>query len=215
MTSKLLVKFKKTISIPDSILSFDCSGFSVLIGKNDTLLNFLQQNKDNIQSYYLEQDCINPKFDYPLLSNYSARIEKGAVIREGVHIDDTAIVLMGAVLNVNCSIGKNTMIDMNAVIGSNAIIKDNCHISAGVVISGVLEPYCSKPVIIEDNVFIGANSVIKEGVHINKNVIIGANSFVNKDVEEGTLNYGIPAKKIRYCSDEDYKKVSINRSLRK
>lgn len=54
-----------------------------------------------------------------------------------------------------------------------------------------------------DNVFIGARAIIMPNVKIGNNCIIGAGSIVTKDVEDGTIVAGIPAKKI--CLVEEYK----------
>ena len=49
---------------------------------------------------------------------------------------------------------------------------------------------------IMDNVFIGSNSVILDGVRIGPNAIIASGSIVTKDVKEGTIVGGVPARKI-------------------
>lgn len=55
---------------------------------------------------------------------------------------------------------------------------------------------------IGDNVFIGAESVVLPNVTIGSNVIIGANSTVTKDIPDGVVAAGNPAKVI--CSLEEY-----------
>lgn len=50
------------------------------------------------------------------------------------------------------------------------------------------------PVEIFDNVFIGGKSIIVGGVKIGPNSIIGAGSVITKDVPEGTIVAGNPAK---------------------
>ena len=47
-----------------------------------------------------------------------------------------------------------------------------------------------------DNVFIGANSTIMYNVKIGPNAIVAANSVVTKDVPEGAVVGGNPAKVI-------------------
>ena len=44
---------------------------------------------------------------------------------------------------------------------------------------------------------IGSHSVIMPGVTIGENSIIGASSFVNKDVPDNAMAYGIPIKVLR------------------
>ena len=57
-------------------------------------------------------------------------------------------------------------------------------------------------IVIGDRVFIGANSTILMNVHVGNDVVIGAGSLVNKDVPEGSVVAGVPAKVI--CSTAEY-----------
>lgn len=52
------------------------------------------------------------------------------------------------------------------------------------------------PTIVGDNVMIGVGSLIMPGVHIGNNVIIGGHSVVTKDVPDGAVVAGVPAKQI-------------------
>ena len=54
-----------------------------------------------------------------------------------------------------------------------------------------------KPIIIEDNVWIGENVTILKGVRIGKGSVIGAGSLVCKDIPDGSLAVGSPAKVIK------------------
>lgn len=47
-----------------------------------------------------------------------------------------------------------------------------------------------------DNVFIGSGSIVLGGVRIGPNAIVAAGSMVNKDVPEGAIVGGCPAKVI-------------------
>lgn len=60
---------------------------------------------------------------------------------------------------------------------------------------------------IGNRVFIGANSTILMNVHIGNDVIIGAGSLVNKDVPDGMVVAGVPAKII--CSTEEYRQKNM------
>ncbi|MGL4992931.1 MAG: acyltransferase [Bacteroidales bacterium] len=64
-------------------------------------------------------------------------------------------------------------------------------------------------VIIGNNVFIGAESVVLPNVRIGNNVIIGANSTVSKDIPDGMVAVGSPARVI--CTTEEY--LRKNREL--
>ena len=62
-------------------------------------------------------------------------------------------------------------------------------------------------VVIKQNARIGGHSLIMPGVTIGENVIIGAFSFVNKDVPNNTLAFGIPVKIVRKLTEEEIKKL--------
>ncbi len=50
---------------------------------------------------------------------------------------------------------------------------------------------------------IGTHSVIMPGVTVGEGSIIGAFSFVNADIKDGVLVYGVPAKIIRKLTDDE------------
>lgn len=52
-------------------------------------------------------------------------------------------------------------------------------------------------VIIKENAKICSHCTVMPGVTIGKNSVVGAHSFVNKDIPDNTIAYGIPVKIIR------------------
>lgn len=58
-------------------------------------------------------------------------------------------------------------------------------------------------IILKKNCRVGTHSVVMPGVTIGENAVIGAFSFVNTDISDNTLAYGIPAKKIRKLTKKE------------
>lgn len=194
---------------------FSSGNFHFIVGDYEEIKTILDEYKDSIEDYYLENDRRNsgvPTLNY---FNVNARIEPGAIIRDKVKIGDNAVIMMGAIINIGAEVGEGTMIDMGAVLGGRAIVGKNCHVGAGTVIAGVIEPPSAKPVIIEDNVVIGANAVIIEGVHVGKNAVIGAGAVVIEDVLDNQVVVGNPAKVIKEKDDKTSDKTKLVDDLRK
>lgn len=53
-----------------------------------------------------------------------------------------------------------------------------------------------KPVVINEDIWFGFNVIVLGGVQIGKGTIVGANSLVNKNIDEYSIVAGIPAKLI-------------------
>ena len=65
-----------------------------------------------------------------------------------------------------------------------------------------------------DNVFIGAKSTIMYGVRIGPNAIVAANSVVTKDVPEGVVVGGNPAKIIGSFGEVMQKRYDYSQQMR-
>jgi acetyltransferase-like isoleucine patch superfamily enzyme len=117
------------------------------------------------------------------------------------------------------SIGKGTTINMCSKIYGDITIGEDCLIAPNVFISStehIFDRYKgmkirdqekkylerhdslpSSPIKIGDDVWLAANTVVLPGVSICSHVVVGANSVVNRNIEEPGVYAGAPAKKIR------------------
>ena len=104
-------------------------------------------------------------------------------------------------------IGKNVFINTACVFTDlgGIIIEDNVLIAPNVKIISVnheINPKTRRgvilnPVQIKKNAWIGAGAIILPGVTIGENSIVAAGAVVNKNVPDGVIFAGVPAKKIR------------------
>ena len=186
----------------------------VIFAEMDIVDKFLNKHKGQIQSHRLEYDRKNSAIPMLDVTRINSRIEPGSFIREGAHIGNNCVIMMGAVINIGASIGDGTMVDMNAVVGARGQLGKNVHLGAGAVIAGVLEPPSKTPVIVEDNVLIGANVVILEGVQIGEGAVVAAGSIITKNVPAGTVVVGSPARVIKEKDDKTKLKTELLKDLR-
>lgn len=189
--------------------------FRVLIGDYEAIRKWLARHRRRIEDVHAELTARYSALPLLDMRNVKARIEPGAVIRDGARIGRDCVIMMGAVINIGAVVGAKTMVDMNAVLGARAIVGRNCHIGAGAVIAGVLEPPSRKPVVIKDNVLVGANAVVLEGVLVGKGSVVAAGAVVVKDVPPGVVVAGVPAMIIKSVEQiADKNKIAILAKLR-
>lgn len=203
------------IKFPEDIQTFVEDHSGVIFGDWKMVKTILDNNKDKIVDYVIENDARNSAVPLLDLKKFNARIEPGAIIRDQVEIGANAVIMMGAIINIGAEIGDNSMIDMGAVLGGRAIVGKHCHIGANAVLAGVIEPASAQPVRIDDNVLIGANAVVIEGVHVGEGAVIAAGAIVTHDVAPHTMVAGVPAKFIKNIDEKTKSKTGLEDNLRK
>ena len=190
------------------------SGLHILFGDWKVLKPQLEANAARIERLHIENEACNSALPMMDLKELHARVEPGAIIREGVEIADNAVIMMGAILNIGAKVGESSMIDMGAVLGGRATVGKRCHIAAGAVLAGVIEPPSATPVIVGDDVIVGANAVVLEGVRIGNRAVVAAGSVVTHDVPENAVVAGTPAKLVKYRDDQTDSKTVLIDALR-
>ena len=121
----------------------------------------------------------------------------------GERYSPSIIIGDGVIFNYNCHIGciDSITIGNDTLIGSNVLITDHQH---GNLDNLALDtpfkdqPLHSKgPVVIGENVWIGENACIMPGVTVGSHSVIGANAVVTKDVPDGAVVGGVPARPLQ------------------
>ena len=186
----------------------------ILFGDWKLLASQLEAQADKISALHIENKACNSAIPMLDVKNLRARVEPGAILREGVEIGDNAVIMMGAILNIGARVGEGTMIDMGAVLGGRATVGKRSHIGAGAVLAGVIEPPSARPVTVGDNVLVGANAVVLEGVEIGDNAVIAAGAIVTADVPANAVVAGAPARIIKYRDEKTNEKTLLLDALR-
>lgn len=120
---------------------------------------------------------------------FAAIVDSSAIISPSAVVGQGCQLLPGTVINANASIGDGVIVNTGAIIEHDCVIEEFSHIAPGSVLLG----NC----IVGRQTVVGAASVVKPGIKIGNNVIIGAGSVVTKDVEDGSVVTGIPARPAR------------------
>jgi UDP-3-O-[3-hydroxymyristoyl] glucosamine N-acyltransferase len=111
----------------------------------------------------------------------------GVVIGNNVEISANCSIARGSLTDT--IIGEGTKIDALVHIAHNVRIGKNCQLTAGTVIGGSTQ--------LGDSCWTGLNCTIKNKVNVGNNVIIGAGACAIKDIQDGDVVAGVPAKSIK------------------
>jgi acetyltransferase-like isoleucine patch superfamily enzyme len=123
---------------------------------------------------------------------------------DGSSIYNSALVYGDVRVGRQVWIGPNTLLDGSGKGG--LVIGDFCSVAVGVhiythdtvlaALSGRQLPRSEAAVRIGNCVYIGPQTIIAAGVTIGNRCVIAANSFVNRDVSDGTVVGGSPARRL-------------------
>lgn len=112
---------------------------------------------------------------------------KGVVIGNNVEISANTNIARGSLTDT--VIGDGTKIDALVQVAHNVRVGKNCMLTAGTVIGGSAT--------LGDCCWTGLNCTIKNQVRLGNNVLVGAGACVIKDVPNGDVVAGVPAKSIK------------------
>ncbi|MBI2309948.1 acyltransferase [Candidatus Collierbacteria bacterium] len=131
------------------------------------------------------------------------RIGSGSTIHTGCRFYQPKNISIGAGTSVGdrCFLDGRTKLSIgnHTSIASQVLIYNSEH-NINDEWFGAIE----QPVTIGDYVFIGPRVIILPGVHIGNGAVIAAGAVVVKDVPEGEIFGGVPAKKIADRQLKDY-----------
>jgi bifunctional UDP-N-acetylglucosamine pyrophosphorylase/glucosamine-1-phosphate N-acetyltransferase len=117
-----------------------------------------------------------------------ARLRKGAHLANHVHMGNFGEVK-------DSYLGEGTKMGHFSYIG-NATIGKDVNIGAGTITCNY-DGEKKHPTVIGDNVFIGSDTMLVAPVTIGAGARTGAGAVVTKDVPEGKVVIGVPAKELR------------------
>lgn len=134
---------------------------------------------------------------YFMVKNFINKCGKNVKIQTGVML--SPFIEIGD----NCEINENVRIRANISIGDDVLIAPNVQLisinheyknkNISINKQGEIEGYIK----IQNDVWIGTSAIILPNVILHKGSIIAAGAIVTKDVLEGTVVAGNPAKKIK------------------
>ena len=109
-----------------------------------------------------------------------------SVVAPDVDLGPGTVVCAGAVINPGARIGASVIVNTQASVDHHDVLGDGVHVAPGVRLGGNVE--------IGDETFVGIGATVIHGISIGRRVMVGAGSVVTRDVPDGQLVLGSPAR---------------------
>lgn len=95
-------------------------------------------------------------------------------------------ILWNATISAEVEMGDSCLVNGAACVEHESILGDGVHIGPGATLCGCVQ--------VGDFSFIGAGAVVLPRIRIGRDVIIGAGAVVTRDIPDGMVAYGNPAR---------------------
>jgi len=148
-----------------------------IIGKIDEYKRFADKYKyaivcmgDNEKRLGLIKKLLKAGYEVPVIIHPKASVSRYSSIQEG------SVILAGAVINTNASVGKGCIININASVDHDCVIEDGVHVCSGAVVRSMCR--------IGRLSYIGAGACVKSGTLLGQRFILEDNEVVEVDASK-------------------------------
>ncbi|QOI97877.1 MAG: acetyltransferase [Flammeovirgaceae bacterium] len=125
--------------------------------------------------------------------NFARLIHSTAIVSPFAEIGNGSMVLHGVIIQAQTRIGNHVIVNTGARVDHDCLIDNYVHLAPGCVLCGTVQ--------VGEGTLVGAGSTVLPGIKIGSWSVIGAGSVVTKNIPDGVVVAGNPAK-ILNCINE-------------
>ncbi len=100
-----------------------------------------------------------------------------------------AVVLAGSVVNPGCTVGEGCVINTRASLDHDSVLREFSSLGPGVTTGG--------EVVVGARSSICIGAILLERIRVGSDAVVGAGAVVVRDIPDGVVAYGVPARIIR------------------
>jgi sugar O-acyltransferase (sialic acid O-acetyltransferase NeuD family) len=113
----------------------------------------------------------------------------GAIVAAGVDIGPGCMIAAGAVLSPGVVLGMGAIINTRCSVDHCTVVEPFAHVSAGATVGG--------DITIGARALVGIGSTVMSQLRIGADALVGAGAVVIRDIPDGVVAAGVPAKVLR------------------
>lgn len=113
-------------------------------------------------------------------------IHSTAWVSSSAQCADGCQILPRAVVHTGARLAHHVLVNTSAIVEHDCIVGAHSHIATGAILCGGVQ--------VGDGVHIGAGAVVRQGIRIGAGAVVAAGAVVVRDVPEGQIVMGIPAR---------------------
>jgi sugar O-acyltransferase (sialic acid O-acetyltransferase NeuD family) len=129
----------------------------------------------------------------------------GTLVHPTAFVSSTATVAPGAVILAGALVNTDARIERHAIVNTGAIVEHDCTIEAFASISPGVR--MGGRVVVGAGAFVSAGVTLCPRVRVGAGSVVGAGAVVTKDLPEGVLAFGVPARVVRGLSADDWRRL--------
>lgn len=123
-------------------------------------------------------------------------IHKTAWVSPQAKVHPGAAILAHASVGPESTVGSGALLNTGSSLDHEGLLADFASLGPGARTGG--------KVIIGSRTMVGMQTAILQGIRIGSDSVVGAHSLINRDVENNTVSWGVPARPIRTRLRSDF-----------